>query len=38
MKGVDNATEALLYAFGNLREKCLWNNQPDMMQMMQAVI
>ena len=38
MKGADNATEALLYAFGNLREKCLWNNQPDMMQMMQAVI
>ena len=38
MEGADNATEALLYAFGNLRDKCLWNNQPDMMQMMQAVI
>lgn len=25
-QGADNAIEALLYAFGNLRERCLWNN------------
>jgi ribosomal 50S subunit-associated protein YjgA (DUF615 family) len=34
MKESDNATEALLYAFGNLRDRCLWNDQEDMMQMM----
>ena len=34
MKESDNATEALLYAFGNLRDRCVWNDQEDMMQMM----
>ena len=38
MKGTDNATEALLYAFGNLRDRCVWNDQEDMMQMMQMII
>lgn len=38
MKGADNATEALLYAFGNLRDRCVWNDQEDMMQMMQMII
>jgi ribosomal 50S subunit-associated protein YjgA (DUF615 family) len=31
MKESDNATEALLYAFGNLRDRCVWNDQEDMM-------
>ena len=30
MQGADNATEALLYAFGNLRDRCLWTDKADM--------
>ena len=29
-KGQDQATEALLYAFGNLHEKAAWSGLPEM--------
>jgi len=27
------ATEALMYAFGNMHEKCAWNGKPEMTQL-----
>ena len=27
------ATEALMYAFGNMHEKCSWNGRPEMAQL-----
>jgi hypothetical protein len=38
MKGNDAATEALLYAFGNLHEKCAWNAQPQMLNIVQQIL
>ena len=27
MRGHNNATEALLFAFGNLKDKCVWESE-----------
>jgi hypothetical protein len=38
MKGQDLPTEALLYAFGNLHEKCEWNGKSDQLQLVQMIL
>ena len=38
MQGQDAATEALLFAFGNLRDRCVWSGQEQMMEAVQVVL